>query len=167
LIIDLSALSFPVTSGSTIVRLERLGNFTPSGSGTEFSTSMLGVFSSSNTLLASSNQIRIPGAIDAGVDFVTAPTFLGSLATDIAQDFFVDPGGEPSVPPHTFVDVQVPVGAQFLMICSYDSHYSTNADTNGDFAVRVTAVPEVHTLGLLGVGAAALLTTKRKRARIA
>jgi hypothetical protein len=53
------------------------------------------------------------------------------------------------------------------MICSYDSHYSTNADTNGDFAVRVTAVPEVHTLGLLGVGAAALLTTKRKRARIA
>ena len=54
---------------------------------------MIAVFSSSSTLLASNGPHRVPGAIEAGVDVVTATTFFGDVATDIPQDFAIPATG--------------------------------------------------------------------------
>ena len=45
---------------------------------------LLGVFSSNPTLLATTEQARVQDAVDAGTDIATSPTFNGDLATDIS-----------------------------------------------------------------------------------
>lgn len=89
---------------------------------------MIALFSSSSTLLAITQLHRVPGAIDAGVDFVTAPTHWGGLATDIPEDFQVLGTG---------VTVAVPAGAAYLFVVAHDSLYGDNTDPNGDFAVEI------------------------------
>jgi len=154
-IIELNRLSFPVNAGTTLV-LERLGEFSavfnPS---VDNQTSMIGVFSSSEALLTLNVLNRVVGAIDAGVDHVTPPTFFGGLATDIAEDFLISGGqGAPSS-----VVINVPAGAQYLFVCSEDSLFFDNNDPNGNYAIRITAVPEPSSLALIGlcaVGAGAM-----------
>jgi hypothetical protein len=85
------------------------------------------VFSSSNILLSSENAARVPGAIEAGEDYVTAPTLRGSLPTDIPEDFaMVDS-----------VSVVVPAGALYLFVAANDVFYGDNCDPNGDYAATL------------------------------
>jgi hypothetical protein len=93
----------------------------PDGLGT------LCVFSSSNILLSSDNAARVPGAIDAGDDWVTPPTLRGNTPTDIPEDFAVIDS----------VFVVVPPGAQYLFVGANDEFYGDNCDPNGDYAATV------------------------------
>lgn len=118
---------------------------------------MIGVFSSSSTLLAATNQNRVPGAIDAGTDIVTAPTHFGALATDIPQDFFISGAGTTLV---------IPTGAAYLFVAAHDSLYGDNTDPDADYAVQleaVAAVPEPSSLLLLGMGVVGTALRRRRR----
>jgi hypothetical protein len=165
--IDLSTLSFTVHAGD-ILHLQELGawqagepqNFTDTDKNT------IAVFSSSSTLLGSSSANRVPGAISAGVPVSTPPTFFASLPTDIPQDFFIGSKINPISSVDASVDVQVPVGAKFLFIAAYDSHYSTNEDPNRDYMVRISpfsAVPEPSSEQLLALGFALTFAFSTKR----
>jgi hypothetical protein len=122
-----------IESGEEIL-LEGLGGW-DNGPGTDVPRNTIAVFSSSPTLLAGSAPHRVPDAIDAGADFVTAPTwFCGGQVTDISEDFRVDS-----------TVVVVPWGATHLFVCGHDSYYVDNTDPNGDYALRITET------GLLGV----------------
>jgi hypothetical protein len=167
-VIDLSTLSFPVHDGDTL-HLARVGTWAygPQPDWPDTATALIGVFSSTNTILGTGTLNRIPGALAAGVPFVSQPTFYGTVPTDIPQDFMVDTGGTFSgiTPMFTSVDIQVPKGAHYLFVSSYDSFYSTNSDPNGDFAISITQVstPEPGSLLLLGLGGVAMLRRSRKR----
>ena len=78
--------------------------------------SLPAVFSSSATLLASSNLSRVVGAIDAGTDYFSGPSFSGSLPTDIPEDFLV-----PHITLGSALTIQVPTGATHLFISVADS----------------------------------------------
>src|SRR5687768_14559113 len=84
--IELTSLS--LAPGDKIT-LTRLGDFSCYSGCGDASVGMIAVFSSSNTLLGSHQLQRVPGAIDAGVDVVTAPTYWQTIPTDIPQDFAV------------------------------------------------------------------------------
>lgn len=71
--IDLGALSFPANPGDAIL-LERVGEYSPYPAFGDMNESMVAVFSSGATLLSNNNLARVVGAIDAGTDFMTAPT---------------------------------------------------------------------------------------------
>ena len=86
------------------------------------------VFSRTSDLLNGDNRDRVTGAIDAGPDFTTVPTFLGSVATDISQDFDAND-----------VCLTVPADAQFVFFGINDGFYSDNANIDGvAYGVRVS-----------------------------
>lgn len=149
LFLDLNSLGI---QAGDMIRLEQLGDFRMGVNYTDVSKGLGGVFSSSNVLLPSSpsNPSRIPGAIDAGIDFVTGPTYFLGWATDIAEDFLI-----------TDITIEVPVAAQFLFIAAIDAAFNDNTDPDGDFGVRISKVPEPASLLLLGVGLFAMV---RRRA---
>ena len=131
--IAIDLMNLGILPGSTI-RLQQLGKFRALGDpGPELSTAMGGVFSSSNTLLPRNFLNRVPGAIDAGTDFVTGLTNLSSITyprfTDIPEDFLI-----------TDIQVQVPVGAAFLFVGALDSQFLDNTDLDNDFAVQISTV---------------------------
>lgn len=132
--IALSALG--ITPG-TFVRLQVLGDFNScSGcpSNTDSERRMIAVFSSSSVLLAADQAQRVPGAIEAGADVVTATTQSSGagLTTDIPQDFEIK---------GTDMIVQVPPGATHLFVAAHDgdfnTFYSNNVDPDGDYAIRI------------------------------
>lgn len=96
--------------------------------------SLIGVFSTNTILLANNVQHRVPGAVEAGPDFVSAPTFTGALPTDIPEDFRV----ATSVQLEWFVEV--PAGANYLFVGNHDSQWFDNSDPDGDLAVQLTVV---------------------------
>ena len=158
-IIQLSALTTPVHAGDTIV-IQRLGAVKFNASDTlETGTEMSGVFSATNTLLSSGNLLRVPDAIDAGVDF-TSPTLAGGVSTDITQDFHIDDAQAGLNRHFSSVTIQVPQGANYLFVGIVDNVYSDNVDTNGDFGVSVTLVPEPASLAILGLGVLPLLRSR-------
>jgi predicted ribosomally synthesized peptide with SipW-like signal peptide len=119
--IDLGANG--LTPGDSI-RIEVLGEYTKPTT----STTTLAVFSASDTLLDSSQLNRVADAIDTGADATTAATFYGGLQTDIPEDFQFD----------SSVDITVPAGATHLFVAARDNLYQDNADSDGDYGVRIT-----------------------------
>jgi hypothetical protein len=148
-------------SGGDVIQLERLGDFYNGYAGYEGDVSsldlfdaMIGVFSNSETLLASNILDRVPGALDAGAGLMTGSTLFGDMTTDIAQDFGIGN-----------IFLQVPVGATHLFVAAHDIYYSDNSDPDGDFAVRITqvaSVPEPSTVSLLALGLGSLVLLRRR-----
>lgn len=109
-------------------------------------TGVLGVFSSDGAVLGGNVQHRVPGAIDAGEDYVTPlSTHVECLffpicwfvPTDIDEDFRID----------SFVDGEaqelqlvVPPGAEYLILAPTDTNFEDN--TGLGFGVQIrTALP--------------------------
>jgi hypothetical protein len=129
-IIDLASLGlFPGDQ----IRLEDLGGYAYTTGGVDGPGSMIAVFSSNDTLLPPTEAHRVPGAIDAGVDYVSSPTYVGSYPTDIPEDFLVSLSTGPLQ-----MCIDIPFGATHLFCAAHDTYYTDNSDPNGDFAVRVT-----------------------------
>jgi hypothetical protein len=121
-----------VLPGQTL-RTHGLGDM-DNGPASDSVLSLIGVFSSSTVLLPPSMQHRVPGAVEAGADFVSAATFTGALPTDIPEDFRV----ATSVQLEWFVEV--PAGAAYLFIGNHDSQWFDNSDPDGDLGVQLTVV---------------------------
>ena len=112
-----------------VVLLEDLGGF-DNGPGVDSPHTTIAVFSASATLLAGSVLARVPDAIEAGSDIITAVTwYCGGQPTDISQDFRVDS-----------TTVVVPPTATHLFVCAHDQLYYDNSDPNGDYGVRITRI---------------------------
>ena len=133
LVLDLQALGAAPRSW---LQLETTGAFRYIAGGQDTHRSLVGVFSSSTQLLATSVQQRVPGAIAAGGAFSGGATYYGSLPMDIPQDFFISRNTWASG-----VFVEVPPAATHLFLGVFDSWYQDNVDPNGDYAVIVTLVP--------------------------
>lgn len=110
---------------------------------------ILGLFSTSSTLLSSSLLNRVPGAIGGvGTPAFTGPTFFGDLPTDIPQDFLI-----PQIAGST--DITIPAGANFLFLSVTDSYYGDNIDRDQEVGVRISqtsSVAEPSSLVLVGCG---------------
>lgn len=133
LILDLGALG--VAPGSWL-RIGTVGAFSYISGGADNGRSLCGVFSSNNQLLATSLQVRVPGAIAAGPAYPSGGTYYGSLPMDIVQDFFCSRNlwGDS-------IAVRVPAGATHLFLGVHDSLYNDNVDPNGDYAAVVSVEP--------------------------
>lgn len=133
LVLDLGTLG--VTAGNWL-RIGTTGAFRYINGGQDNFRSLIGVFSSSNLLLATNLQFRVPGAIAAGPAFPSGGTYSGSLPMDIAEDFFCSRNlWDDSIA------VRVPAGATHLFLGVHDSLYNDNVDPNGDYAAVVTILP--------------------------
>ena len=137
--IDLASIG--IVPGNTLL-LEQLGSYMFASDFFSPTTETVGVFSSSNVLLAPNILNRVAGAIDVGMPFVTIQTFDHGLQTDIPQDF--------EVTSHT--TVVVPAGAAFLFVAADDSRYLDNSDPSGTYAVRLTVTPEPSSIALAASG---------------
>ncbi len=132
--VPISLVTIGVLPGERL-RIRALGEYAYNSSGS--TTKGTGaVFSSSSTLLASTAAHRVPGALDAGEDWVTGPTFFGTLATDIPEDFHVALLGGPD-----YVVVRVPLGSTHIFACPVDSLFQDNSDTDANYAVEFTPIP--------------------------
>jgi hypothetical protein len=123
------------------------------------------VFSTSNVLLGTSVQDRLPGAIAPGTGanlIGTDPnlfTLVGNLNTTIPQDFYI---------PTTVV---VPQNANYLVVGVLDSAYADNSSSSlgvsiSDLGVvsatSASSVPEPGTNALMLAGMGALLFLRRR-----
>ena len=95
---------------------------------------ILAVFSSTSTLLDADQPNRVPGAIDAGEDYVTGLTNLSPrVPTDIAEDFAVfDVEGV-----NDTETIVIPDGAVYLFVSPEDNSFGDNQDEDGDFRLCV------------------------------
>ena len=102
------------------VTLSILGSYNNGGGDSRVET--VAVFSSSSELASADNLERVTGAIDAGVDFETAPTFNGGVETDIPEDFAVaeDDG-------YRSVTVGVPEEVTHLFVAPSDNLLQDNS----------------------------------------
>jgi len=89
------------------------------------SFSVIGVFSSSETVLASDVLERIPGAINVPGEIESGPTGVGELVTDIPEDAVMNRG-----------QFLVPAGATTLFLSPNDRFFSDNTAT--DFTVTLS-----------------------------
>lgn len=131
----LSLAALGIAPGDRLL-LRQLGDF-DNGPGSDEYTGMLAVFSSSTELLPGSNLVRVPGALDAGVDqnsYVTCPA---GEHMDIAEDFAVSLPGQPLV----WMCVVVPAGATHLFLCRSIATSATTgmATATGESRSRLTA----------------------------
>jgi len=156
--IDLTALG--ILPGATIDLL-RLGDFLYCSDCQPVGLDMIGVFSSTPTLLASNELNRVPGAIDMGGFGAvnTVPTYFGSIPTNISQDFLISGNNDG-------VTVVVPAGAQFLFVAVPDSFFGDNLDENQDYGLRLSyssPVPEPASMTLTALGLFSLLARRWAR----
>jgi len=140
LVLDLAPLG---AVPGTWLRIGTAGAYAYIAGGADNHRNLMGVFSADAQLLATTAPHRVPGAIAAGPAFVSAATYYGALATDIAQDFLASRLGWADS-----VLVEVPPGASRLFLGKHD-RYVDNHDPNGDFAAVVTVLA---TPGLPGTG---------------
>lgn len=134
LVVTLASLPAPP---GTWLQVGTTGAYRYINGGQDTAYSLIGVFSTNSTVLSTSTAHRVPGAIAAGPDYVTAATFYSSLATDIGEDFLASRNtwGRAML-------VEVPVGATHLILGTHDSWYQDNVDPNGDFRAVITVVPQ-------------------------
>lgn len=115
-------------AGDTVL-FERLGEYQFGNSDpTRVREEMAAVFSRTDNLLDRDERDRVPGAIDAGEDYETRRTFVDDLATDIAEDFFIDEE----------TTVTVPQGAEYLFVAPPDDRFDDNLDDDGDYRLCIT-----------------------------
>lgn len=162
---DLSAagaLAIPLSERAyapgTWITITALGDFKVGGAYNDEYVSMGGVFSSSNMLLEPGAVNRVPGAIEAGTDYITSPTWFGAQPTDIAADFAIGLSDT-----QRSVTLPIPDGASWLIVGILESHYSDNTDPDGDLAVAINAVPEPSSVALLALGWSALVRRRGSR----
>ncbi|MFO1078370.1 MAG: hypothetical protein U1E73_11670 [Planctomycetota bacterium] len=132
LVVDLATLPAPA---GTWLFVETSGYFRYFSGGQDNYRSLIGVFSSNSTLLATNVQQRVPGAIAAGPAFTSPGTYSGNLPMDVPEDFFASRNGWANG-----IYVEVPPGATHLFLGVHDSLYSDNVDPNNDYAAIVTVV---------------------------
>lgn len=130
LVLDLATLG--IAPGQWL-HLETTGAYRYINGGTDSYRSLVGVFSSSTTLLGTNVLQRVVDAIAAGPAVVSGPTFFGQLPIDIPQDFDASRFGYGNG-----IDVRVPAGANYLFLGTHDSLYNDNVDPNGDFGAVVS-----------------------------
>jgi hypothetical protein len=133
------------------VRFERLGAYRYTASELLLSSAVIGLFSSSATLLENSLLNRVPGALATGFTIATPRTFATNLATDIPHDF--DAGDSL---------VTVPAGARFLFLSTLDSLYFDNTPAPGGFAVRLTVIPTPTAAAMALLGGTVLCARRRR-----
>jgi hypothetical protein len=139
-----------------VVLLEQLGDYYNGSEGysgnvasLDTLTAMIGIFSSTDELLASNLLNRVPGALDAGQYIGTMNTLYGGagnagVPTDIPFDF--------GIGANIF---KIPNEAAYLFGAAHDVYYSDKSDPDADFALRITQVapvPEPATGILLALG---------------
>jgi hypothetical protein len=128
--------AFGLTAGGWC-RIEQVGDWRPSNSHPDASRAMLGIFSTSSTLLSSSTLVRVPGGVGAGAAAVSSNTYFGGLTTDVAADFriaFSPPG------PYA-ARLRIPPTAQFVFFSPADQLFYDNSDPDGDCALLITPEP--------------------------
>jgi hypothetical protein len=81
-------------------------------------TWLIAVFSTTRDLLPITQLNRVPGAIQTNRTFVTYPTWFSKAATDIPQDFKIEP--------YSGMDLEIPLNAKYLFICFSDVYYPDN-----------------------------------------
>ncbi len=157
-----AALAIPLSGRAyapgTWITITALGDFKVGGAYDDEYVSMGGLFSSSNVLLEPGAANRVPGAIDAGDDYITSPTWFGTQSTDIAADFAIGLSDS-----QRSVTLPIPEGAGWLFVGLIESHYSDNSDPDGDLAVAINEVPEPSSVALLALGWSALLRRRGSR----
>jgi len=132
--IDLFALGF---SAGSQIRLTGTGSYDRGGGfGTFFD--LIGVFSSSSTLLPANNTFRVLGAVAAGTGVTTLPTNFGGSTTDIPEDFWIS-AYDGSV---RSVAVTIPASVQFLFVGAADTYFEDNL-SNGNWAVDVSSITAI------------------------
>jgi len=115
---------YGIAAGDSIL-IEVVGEFY---NGNNHRSRVIAVFSESELLLGKNEAHRVPGAIEAGEDYFTIPTYgCGEEPTDIPQDFYCTPD----------VSVTVPAAATHIFVCARDSYYEDNSDQDNDFGVRI------------------------------
>lgn len=129
--VPVSLASLGIFPGDRIT-LRQLGEF-DNGPGTDVFTGMIAVFSSSPELLGPQLLNRVPGAIDAGVDYNSGPTCPAGEPANIAEDFAVSLPGQQIVE----VCVVVPSGATHLFLSALDCYFGDNTDSDGDWGVEI------------------------------
>ncbi len=156
LTIDLNANGF--FAGQTVL-LKRGGAYNEFGGPAPTAFGLSALFSSNSVILPVNNLNRVPGAIDAGVDFFSPNTLIGNLSTDIAEDFEVDNFTGTA----NGVVLTIPAGAQFLIAAAEDNFFTDNNNTPEFYiSIQHTPVPEPAPLAALGLGLACLLRRKKK-----
>src|SRR5258706_4573369 len=141
-----------VTPGTTIL-LQALGDICLAGtdpSGTvlapcfgvgspgpspEMAVPIGGVFTQDQTLLDTSNLLRLPTAVSSGLADFTDPTYTtlyyhNTVSVVNPLDFLIPTGPG--------VTVIVPGNAHWLAVGVFDSFYHDNSDPNNDLAVQAT-----------------------------
>ncbi len=127
--------AFGVTPG-TWIGIRSVGTWDDGLAGDTL-TAMIGVFSSSDTLLASNVQHRVQNAIPGGTSAALGlTTAIGNLPMEIGEDFWIARDG---FAPEVLV--QVPANATDLFIGVPDAYYGDNSDPNSDFAVLLWVAP--------------------------
>ncbi|QNN22864.1 PEP-CTERM sorting domain-containing protein [Planctomycetales bacterium ZRK34] len=156
--VDLAAMG--ITPGQ-LIRLTRLGAYQSQGAANpaeDNKLSLIAVFSSSSTISSDHTLLnRIPGAIDAGTDFVTNNNAISGESSDITEDFLVASADGTQ----TFIEIIVPTGGAFLYFAVNDSYWADNKDPVDDFGASITLLPEPSSLGMLSIGAMVLVRRRR------
>ncbi|MBL0170720.1 MAG: PEP-CTERM sorting domain-containing protein [Gemmatimonadaceae bacterium] len=161
LVLDLGLSSYLRT-----ITLKPTGVLQVAGSGSPYHDAVYcGVFSTSSTLLASTELNRVVGAIAPPANVFgscqTQPTFYGNQPTDVSNDFFISFDG---------LTITVPTSSRFLFIAIPDDYAPDNVSPDpsryGIYASMTTTVPEpssiaLSALGLFGLG----LFASRRRTR--
>lgn len=133
------ALNAVGVSPGQVVRMRAVGDWDCGGPCADNGINTGAVFSNGATLLPATQRFRVPGAIDAGCDVVTGPTYFSSVANDIQEDFAVSLGSTSAVS-QAAVIVEVPANATHVFVCALDSLYSDNTDPDGDYGVEFTVL---------------------------
>jgi hypothetical protein len=101
----------------------------------DYEITLIGLFSTSSELKSIDNLNRVPGAIDAGIDYKTGQTLLRDLPTDIPEDFIIRSPFESRI--------EIPSKAKFLFLCIADIYYQ---DNSGSIQVTITKLENYQLL---------------------